>query len=310
MDSVVGCGNPAPPKRLGGWRSLMFGVCCVLVASLARSDGALPQGSVHGVSFRVPASLVRVSTPRMSNADQIGGVYRDESSALQLWIVSSPEPGLATPGEAARRAYADGFIEGARSIATGLELSPHPLATHDAELGSYSLQAQATLPSLARSFLREATTSLAWQAVRDAGQDDYLLRCLLDQLLGSAAAVAGERLLERLAPAAISCDTSVERVQRFVAHSGAAGFATRSVALSVLVLPVRSATVAFYALGPSDRSAQVNALIASVRASLEIPESQRLSPLELTAARSFGITLGALLAVLCFGGLGAWLLLR
>jgi hypothetical protein len=227
-----------------------------------------------------------------------------------LWLFvttrAAASSALAIEDNAVRQKLVEGVSSGARALLRDYTLSEVKPGELDPTQRGFTFSFSAEGASLASRMLAEPERGPTWQAVRNAGQDDNLLRCLLAELLNGASAVEASTLGQKAIPAAISCRTSLERVQRFLDYVDQRAFAPSRWQLTALAASNSAGLSVLWVVAPQARADEGKKLAQALTA--ELARSQQRS--WLAAGRTLGVALGALLAILTLGGGIAWVAAR
>lgn len=277
------------------------------VVSLCAPEAWAQDAPVHttstGQHFSLDPSLRAVAVPPGSQAE----LAFSDGTPEPLWLfVTTRKGAFAIEDAAARQKLIEGVTSGARAVLADFTISEAKLGQVDPTERSFTFGLSGAGASLASRMLAAPEQGPTWQAVRSAGQDDKLLRCLLAELLNGASAVDAHTLDQKAIPAAISCRASWDRVQRFIQYVDKRAFAPSRWQLMASVSVDMSDLLVFWVVTPEARAAEGKKLVDALAS--ELAGSQHRA--WLGAARNVGVALGALLAILTFGGGIAWLAVR
>lgn len=273
-------------------------------AALAQ-DAAIYTTS-SGQRFSLDSNMRPVELPPALRAEL---AFSDGTSEpLRLFVTTRKASGqsFAIADDAARKKLAEGVSSGARAKLTDFNISPATLGHVDKEKRNFSFSFSAQGASLASRLLAEPEQGPTWQAVRSAGQDDTLLRCLLAELLNGAGAASAKTLDQKAIPAAISCRTNLDRVERFIEFVDNRAFAASRWQLTAIASANAADLLVWWVIAPATRAAEGSKLAQSIAAELAASEHQA----RLGAVHTLGVALGAFLAILSLGGGIAWLAVR
>ena len=276
-----------------------------VTAPVLTQDAALYTTS-SGQRFSLDANMRPVAPPPAVRAEL---AFSDGTSEpLRVFVTTRKAAGqsFAIEDDAARQKLAEGVSSGARAKLTDFNVSAATLGEVHKEQRNFSFSLLAQGASLASRMLAEPEQGPTWQAVRSAGQDDSLLRCLLAELLNGAGAASANTLDQKAIPAAISCRTNLDRVERFIEFVDNRAFAPSRWQLTAIASASTADLLVWWVIAPATRAAEGSKLAQSIAAELLGSEHRA----KLGAVHTLGVALGALLAILSLGGGIAWLAVR
>ncbi|HET8934067.1 MAG TPA: hypothetical protein VFN67_11530, partial [Polyangiales bacterium] len=282
-----------------------LGLWSALAAHALAQDGAV-YTTRSGQRFSLDSNLRPVDSPPAVRAEL---AFSDGTSEpLRVFVTTHKAAGQSFPIEddSARHKLAEGVSSGARAKLTDFNISAATLGAVDKEQRNFSFSLSAQGASLASRMLAESEQGPTWQAVRSAGQDGTLLRCLLAELLNGASAVDAKTLDRKAIPAAISCRTNLDRVERFIEFVDNRAFAPSRWQLTAVASASAADLLVWWVVAPVTRAAEGSKLALSIAAELTSSAHQA----RLGAVHTLGVALGAFLAIVSLGGGIAWLAVR
>jgi Flp pilus assembly pilin Flp len=317
-------------------------LCTVLVVALVVGHPAVARAAVQqlatdvGVTLAVPAELRRASG--LAGLSELAGATAPLATFTdaQRYILPHAGAGVRDPiagvkplvvvvqrgaphGHASLPAATEaGALEWTRGFAAALnvpqvfDVTPGP---YEPERGTVSLTYKVRGPSSARLMLGLPDSHPLWKPVIAVGGDPESSRCVLGWLLGGKPYATEAELRAHTPNAARECGYGEEDIAEYIAQLGALEFAPAVSSITCLAFLTRTGTLVTLTIAPLERVADIDRVVATLRAQSVVDPEARLAVMPARSAwfhggRLFGVVLGSFLMLVVLGGAVAFGLVR